>query len=112
MQYVPLILLMKHLFFKVPQFIDQLTITDIDLGHTMPAVGHVSVPYLDNRGLWIDMNISYSGAFSITMETKCNLMKASLSKKEDSSESPIHEKRLELLSDVVSHCQMTLWSFF
>lgn len=30
---------------------------------------------LDNRGLWIDLEVTYEGLVTITMQTKLNLMK-------------------------------------
>lgn len=45
---------------------------------------------MDDRGLWVDMDVSYGGGFCITMETKCNLMKL---KSEIPEEKPKMEKR-------------------
>ena len=41
----------------------------------MPSICHVSAPYLDDRGFWLDVDIDYSGGFCLSMETKCNLMR-------------------------------------
>lgn len=99
----------------VPHFIDQLTVTDIELGPQVPVICRTSKPYLDDRGLWVDMDIAYGGGFGITMETKCNLMKlksvtpvvkeekqskekrsgASYSDEEDSAESTTDEEAVE-----------------
>ena len=49
--------------------------TDIDLGSQMPIIQRSSSPYLDDRGLWFDLDIAYSGGFQMTLETKVNLMK-------------------------------------
>lgn len=75
---------------------DQLTITEIDLGDRIPSIGHASAPYLDDRGLWIELDISYEGGFSITLETKCNLIKVTQTKSEAMSDSPLHDKRLDI----------------
>lgn len=75
---------------------DQLTITEIDLGDRIPSIGHASAPYLDDRGLWIELDISYEGGFSITLETKCNLIKVTQTKSEAMTDSPLHDKRLAL----------------
>ena len=61
--------------FQVPIFINEVTITDLDLGHEVPVIRRASKPYLDSRGLWIDLDIAYAGGSSMTLETKCNLMK-------------------------------------
>uniref|UniRef100_A0A2C9K296 SMP-LTD domain-containing protein n=1 Tax=Biomphalaria glabrata TaxID=6526 RepID=A0A2C9K296_BIOGL len=59
----------------VPYFIEELKVTDIHLGYEMPAIQHAYKPYLDEKGLWVDLNITYSGGFKMTIETKINLMK-------------------------------------
>ncbi|XP_074647421.1 testis-expressed protein 2-like [Tubulanus polymorphus] len=60
---------------RVPYFIDELTITEIELGTEMPVVRRASKPYLDERGMWFDADIAYNGGFRMTLETKVNLMK-------------------------------------
>jgi len=50
-------------------------VTGIELGPQVPVICRTSKPYLDDRGLWVDLDVSYGGGFCITMETKCNLMK-------------------------------------
>lgn len=69
----------------LPRFIEQLTVTEIDVGSTTPTLQRVSTPYLDDRGLWIDLDISYGGGFCITMETKCNFMRKRQQIEKDSS---------------------------
>ena len=49
--------------------------TGIELGCAVPSVRHVSSPYLDDRGFWLDVDIDYSGGFCLSLETKCNLMR-------------------------------------
>ncbi len=67
---------MTHLHLRqVPFFIDELTVTDISLGSEMPFVLRMSTPHLDDRGLWLDMDVAYSGGFQMSLETKVNLMK-------------------------------------
>lgn len=34
-----------------------------------------SLPWVDERGLWVDLDIAYSGSFRMTLSTKVNLMK-------------------------------------
>ena len=60
---------------QVPYFIDELSVTGIELGREMPVIRRASPPYLDLRGLWIDLDIAYNGGFSMSLETKVNLMK-------------------------------------
>lgn len=59
----------------IPYIMDQLSVTGIDLGSSVPTICSASQPYLDDRGYWVDLKVSYAGGFCITMETKCNLMK-------------------------------------
>jgi len=60
---------------QMPHFINQLTVTGIELGCAVPSVRHVSEPYLDDRGFWLDVDVDYSGGFCLSLETKCNLMR-------------------------------------
>ena len=32
-------------------------------------------PYLDENGFWVDLDVTYSGKFKMTIETKVNLLK-------------------------------------
>jgi len=41
----------------------------------VPSIHHISEPYLDDRGFWLDLDVEYSGGFCLSMETKCNLMR-------------------------------------
>ncbi|ESN92111.1 hypothetical protein HELRODRAFT_116105 [Helobdella robusta] len=59
----------------VPHIMDQLTVTGIDLGSNVPVICRSHKPYLDDRGFWVDLQVSYPGGFCITMVSKCNLMK-------------------------------------
>jgi len=59
----------------MPHFINQLTVTGIELGCAVPSICHISAPYLDDRGFWLDVDIDYGGGFGLSMETKCNLMR-------------------------------------
>ncbi|XP_014664586.1 PREDICTED: testis-expressed sequence 2 protein-like [Priapulus caudatus] len=60
---------------KVPYFIDELTLTDIELGVSLPVMRRASLPWVDDRGLWVDLEVAYSGSFKMTLSTKVNLMK-------------------------------------
>ena len=44
--------------------------TGIDLGKEFPIIRRITAPYLDDRGLWIDLDIAYGGGFSMSLETK------------------------------------------
>ncbi|XP_038068634.1 testis-expressed protein 2-like [Patiria miniata] len=58
---------------KVPYFIEELKITDIDLGVNSPQLRRVSRPRLDDRGLWVDLDMVYGGSCMVSMTTKVNL---------------------------------------
>ncbi|KAL3315050.1 Tabersonine 6,7-epoxidase isoform 2 [Cichlidogyrus casuarinus] len=59
----------------LPSFIDELTVTEIDLGSELPVVRKAGKPFLDSQGLWLTLDVNYSGGFSMGLETKVNLMK-------------------------------------
>jgi hypothetical protein len=63
------------LSFQLPYFIEDLIITELDLGHNVPLAHRASHPKLDERGLWVDLDITYEGTACFTLETKLNLMK-------------------------------------
>ncbi|CAL1530821.1 unnamed protein product [Lymnaea stagnalis] len=69
----------------VPYFIEELKVTKINLGNEMPAIEHAGKPYLDERGLWIEMDVQYTGGFTMTIETKMNLMKLKTSSQTSST---------------------------
>lgn len=80
---------------RLPYFMESLTITEIDIGTTLPKFNSVpSQPTVDEAGLWIDFDVNYSGSsldsvllfntyergfftggLTMTLETKLNLMK-------------------------------------
>lgn len=41
----------------------------------MPLAHRASRPKLDERGLWVDLDVTYEGTICLTLETKLNLMK-------------------------------------
>ena len=49
--------------------------TAIDMGKEMPVVRRAANPFLDERGFWVELDISYGGGFQMTIETKMNLMR-------------------------------------
>jgi len=59
----------------VPYFIDELTVTGIEIGSEMPIIRRSTQPFLNDRGLWADLDITYNGGFKMSLETKVNLMK-------------------------------------
>ncbi|KAL8174886.1 UNVERIFIED_CONTAM: hypothetical protein K2H54_004681 [Gekko kuhli] len=60
---------------KLPYFMNELTLTELDMGSCIPHIVGVSSPTVDHRGLWVDMEVTYSGSLQMTLETKMNLCK-------------------------------------
>ena len=56
-----------------PQFIRDIHITDLSLGHTFPLINKVSLPVLDEQGTWVDFDVTYSGGVIFTVETHLNI---------------------------------------
>ncbi|XP_067914618.1 testis-expressed protein 2 isoform X2 [Heterodontus francisci] len=66
---------MKLSKIRLPYFMNELTLTELDMGTTMPRIYQASKPSVNHQGLWIDLEISYNGSFLMTLETKMNLTK-------------------------------------
>ncbi|NWQ91578.1 TEX2 protein, partial [Burhinus bistriatus] len=89
---------------KLPYFMNELTLTELDMGTSIPSVLSASNPTISDRGLWVDMEVTYSGSLQMTLETKMNLCK--LGKESAAEESGLAEAggegarpRLILLAD-------------
>lgn len=59
----------------IPYFIEELQISNIDLGAEIPVIRRANKPFLDENGFWVDLDVTYSGKFKMTIETKVNLLK-------------------------------------
>ncbi|XP_012810144.1 testis-expressed protein 2 isoform X2 [Xenopus tropicalis] len=66
---------MKLSKIKLPYFMNELTLTELDMGVSVPKILQAFEPTIDHRGLWTDLDISYTGSFLMTLETKMNLTK-------------------------------------
>ncbi|XP_064009572.1 testis-expressed protein 2-like isoform X2 [Pogoniulus pusillus] len=60
---------------KLPYFMNELALTELDMGTSIPSVLSASGPTINDRGLWVDMEVTYSGSLQMTLETKMNLCK-------------------------------------
>ena len=60
---------------QIPYFIEELKISDIDLGTEVPVVRRGAQPYIDESGFWVDLDVTYTGKCKMTIETKINLLK-------------------------------------
>uniref|UniRef100_A0A6A7FXD1 Testis-expressed sequence 2 protein-like n=2 Tax=Hirondellea gigas TaxID=1518452 RepID=A0A6A7FXD1_9CRUS len=59
----------------VPHLVGELVVCGVQLGGTVPQLRSVGTPRQDQRGLWCDLNVEYEGNFTMTIETKLDLMK-------------------------------------
>ncbi|XP_070596465.1 testis-expressed protein 2 isoform X2 [Erythrolamprus reginae] len=66
---------MKLSKIKLPYFMNELTLTELDMGIALPKILQAYKPTIDYKGLWIDLEILYNGSFLMTLETKMNLTK-------------------------------------
>ncbi|XP_034045978.1 testis-expressed protein 2-like [Thalassophryne amazonica] len=69
---------------KLPYFMNELTLADLDMGTCLPQVLSTSKPTLDQRGLWLELEVMYTGCLQMTLETKMNLCKLGKDRKDDS----------------------------
>lgn len=75
----------------VPPFVGELVVSGVHLGNSVPQLRSVGAPWQDHRGLSCELDVLYEGNFTMTIETKLDLIKlkksASLSSKNNTSES-------------------------
>ncbi|XP_033826651.1 testis-expressed protein 2 [Periophthalmus magnuspinnatus] len=64
---------MKLSKIRLPYVMNELTLTELDMGCSIPKILHASKPSVDHQGLWFDLEITYAGSFLMTLETKMNL---------------------------------------
>ncbi|XP_063234563.1 testis-expressed protein 2 isoform X2 [Bacillus rossius redtenbacheri] len=78
---------------KLPYFMEELAVTEMEVGSSVPMIHRASCPSLDERGLWIDLDVTYNGSFCLTLETKLNLIKLKerASKAKSEEEAPAEE---------------------
>lgn len=60
---------------RLPYFMDELTLTELTMGSCMPQITGTSLPHANTQGLWLQLEIEYTGALQMTLETKINLSK-------------------------------------
>jgi hypothetical protein len=62
-------------YIRRPGFLDVLTLKGLELGKGIPFIHRASQPTINSQGLWIDLDITYEGNLTLTLETKLDLMK-------------------------------------
>lgn len=59
----------------IPYFVGDIVVCGVNMGSATPQLSAVGSPQVDSRGLWVDLNVEYSGNFTMSLETKLDLMK-------------------------------------
>lgn len=94
---------------KLPYFMECLLVSEITIGQGAPIIHNITKPMINERGLWLNLDITYKGSLTMTVETKLNLMKLtrtgsvpddtriiiSTKTKELATKSPIFDSELE-----------------
>lgn len=60
---------------KLPPFMESVCVTNVDLGQSVPTFDNIIPPMCDERGLWLEADISYEGLMTMTISTKLNLLR-------------------------------------
>ncbi|XP_015588612.1 testis-expressed protein 2 [Cephus cinctus] len=60
---------------KLPYFMESLLVSELVIGQGAPFIHRASKPTIDEKGLWLDLDISYEGCLTMKIETKLNLLK-------------------------------------
>ncbi|XP_026171857.1 testis-expressed protein 2 [Mastacembelus armatus] len=60
---------------RLPYFMNELTLTELDMGRSMPYITATSRPEFNHRGLWVELQLVYTGALQMTLQTRFNLSK-------------------------------------
>ncbi|KAM4524156.1 testis-expressed protein 2 isoform 1-T2 [Odontesthes bonariensis] len=60
---------------RLPYFMNELTLTELDMGCSMPKITAASRPEVNHRGLWMELQMVYTGNLQMTLQTKFNLSK-------------------------------------
>lgn len=60
---------------QLPYFIEDIVISDLSFGKSAPVIHRITTPSMDERGLWVYMDLTYEGLISMALVTKLNLMK-------------------------------------
>ena len=60
----------KLLKVKIAQYFEEVRVTTLDLGQRLPQVQSVSLPWQDEAGLWMNLEIEYGGIMEATVDTQ------------------------------------------
>lgn len=60
---------------KLVSILNEPVVTNVEMGNEWPIVTNISKPYLDNQGLWLELEVVYTGGFTVALETTVNTKK-------------------------------------
>ena len=60
----------KLLKVKIAQYFNDVSVPALDLGQRLPQVLSASLPWQDEMGLWVDLEVEYSGVCQATVHTR------------------------------------------
>ncbi|XP_077357723.1 testis-expressed protein 2 [Festucalex cinctus] len=60
---------------RLPYFMNELTLTELDMGCSIPKIISTSRPEVNHRGLWLELQLAYDGSLQMSLQTKINLAK-------------------------------------
>ena len=64
----------KLIRIKTPSFLEELKVTEVTMGMDMPVIRKpFRLPKLNQNGIWIYLEVTYNGSFTMTIETKLKL---------------------------------------
>ena len=80
---------------NTPPLIKEIYVKDLHLGHTLPIIHKGSLPELDEYGVWSDLQVTYKGEFTLTLETQLNVdyyvqLLTSIAKQQQTSSQSTH----------------------
>ncbi len=55
----------KLLKVKIAQYFEEVSVTTLDLGQRLPQVLSASLPWQDEAGLWVDLELEYAGVSQV-----------------------------------------------
>ena len=59
-----------YIFFQISQYFDNVTVTTLDLGPKLPQILSCSLPWQDEMGLWMDVDVEFKSICTATVQTQ------------------------------------------
>lgn len=72
----------------IPYFVGEIVVSGVEVGRCVPRLLSAAAPTTDHRGLWVDLQVAYSGSFTMTLQTKLDLMKLKMRSPSGASSPP------------------------